>query len=90
MILILTNADDGHADYVSARRCERGAAFVRFNPANFPTRASLSLRYAAWGETCYTLHTEDGPMELDDLTSVWLRRPDRPVAHDVITDGTRN
>ena len=45
MILILTEDFDPHADHVAARLAARGAPFVRFNPAAFPTHASISLAY---------------------------------------------
>ena len=43
MILILTQSFDPHADHAIEMLSVRGAEFVRFDPADFPTLASLSV-----------------------------------------------
>ncbi|WP_428965713.1 ATP-grasp domain-containing protein [Micromonospora fluostatini] len=43
MILILTSPDDVHADAAERELRRRGATWVRFDPADVPARASLSV-----------------------------------------------
>jgi hypothetical protein len=47
MILILTEPEDPHADYVEQKLRQRNAQFVRFNPAQFPVESKVSLSYSA-------------------------------------------
>jgi MvdD-like protein with pre-ATP grasp domain len=86
MILILTQSADPHADAVMARLQERAAAVVRFNPADFPTRASVSVAYGTHGLTAATLETRGATIDLVGLTSVWWRRPQTPAADEANSD----
>jgi hypothetical protein len=86
MILILTAPSDAHADNVAQKLRDRGAGFVRFNPAQFPTEAELSLGYTATGQTRTTLRIGRETLDLSRVTAVWYRRPDPPVAHVQIAD----
>lgn len=86
MILILTAPDDEHADHVASKLRERDASFVRFNPAQFPREAEISLSYSTWGVTSYTLRAGEDQIDLNTLQSIWYRRPDPPAAHDEIGD----
>lgn len=85
-ILILTEAFDPHADYVAEKLRERSAKFVRFNPAQFPAQAEVSLSYSFTGEARYTLRTGDESIDLKSLKAVWYRRPQPPVPHEEIAD----
>jgi hypothetical protein len=49
MILILTEDSDVHADSVATKLRHRGADFVRFDPALFPSAAAISVSYSAAG-----------------------------------------
>jgi glutathione synthase/RimK-type ligase-like ATP-grasp enzyme len=84
MILILTAPDDEHADHIAAKLQERAASFVRFNPAQFPREAEISLSYSPQGESNYTLRLGEEQVDLNSLRAVWYRRPDPPIAHDEI------
>jgi hypothetical protein len=86
MILILTETEDVHADRVEEKLRQRGADFLRFDPAQFPSRASVSLSYTALGQFRGVLHTDEAAIALGDLHSVWFRRPENPVPHPEITD----
>lgn len=86
MILMLTDASDVHADRVAARLRQRGAGFVRFNPARFPAEAELSLAYAANGQVRSVIRNGREIIDLSAVTAVWYRRPEPPVAHARITD----
>jgi glutathione synthase/RimK-type ligase-like ATP-grasp enzyme len=86
MILLLTYPLDQHADHIARMLQERGADFVRFNPAQFPTQAEISLSYAPTGKVRYHLRAGAEAIDLNRLTAVWWRRPDPPVPHAAITD----
>jgi RimK-like ATP-grasp domain len=86
MILILTQPFDAHADHVIQILTERGAEFCRFNPADFPATASLSLGYAPDGRMRSCLHSGDKQIDLAQLQSVWSRRPRPPVPHEQVKD----
>ena len=45
MILIFTEAEDVHSDVVEAELRRRGASFCRFDWAEFPRQASLSISF---------------------------------------------
>ncbi|NBE80143.1 ATP-grasp domain-containing protein [Micromonospora rubida] len=96
MILILTAPDDVHADAAEAELRRRGADWVRFDPADVPSRASLSIairdgrltRILGWHPgTCGAgpggSHRDGAGrqvVDLDAVTAVWFRRPGVPVA----------
>jgi hypothetical protein len=86
MILILTEPFDEHADHVAQKLRERGTDFVRFDPAQFPSQAEISLSYTFTGDARYTLRTGEECIDLNGLKSVWYRRPKRPVPHEQIAD----
>ncbi len=86
MILILTEANDPHADRVVGMLEERGEKFLRFNPADFPSRASLSVEYAPNGCMTTTLRTSEQEYDLKEVDCVWNRRPKTPLPHSNVTD----
>jgi hypothetical protein len=86
MILILTRPFDPHADHMVQLLGARGAEFIRFNPADFPSRASLSVGYAPNGQMQSFLRLESTVIDLTQLQAVWSRRPQPPVPHDQIQD----
>jgi hypothetical protein len=86
MILILTEPVDPHADYVQQKLRQRNARFVRFNPAQFPAEAKVSLSYSAMEQLQGALDIGEEAIDLGLLTSVWYRRPQQPVPHQEITD----
>ena len=88
MILILTEPSDTHSDFVIEMLKKRGAEFIRFNPADFPSRASLSIGYSANGQMRSTLRLKDTTIDLNEIRSVWTRRPGLPVPGDRIQDNT--
>jgi hypothetical protein len=86
MILIVTSPNDEHADHLEPMLRGRGAAFVRFDPADFPAGAEVSLTYAAQGQVKATLRTGAACVPLADVTSVWYRRPQPPAPHAEVED----
>ncbi len=88
MILILTQPFDPHADHVAEKLTARGAEFIRFDPVDFPARASLSVSYAPNGQMTSFLRLEEKVIDLTQLQSVWSRRPHAPAPHEQIQDAT--
>jgi hypothetical protein len=86
MILILTRPFDPTADRVIEMLGARGAEFVRFNPAEFPTQACLSIGYGPGGEMRSVLRLEDKVIDLTRLQAVWSRRPGPPEPHKEVQD----
>lgn len=86
MILILTQPFDPHADHVAQMLGERGAEFLRFNPADFPAQASLSAGYSSEGQMRSSLRIGANEIDLTQIQSVWTRRPQAPVPHAEIQD----
>ena len=86
MILVLTEPSDPTADHVLQMLTARGAEFVRFNLADFPARSSLSIGYAPNGEMRSLLRVGEQAVDLAQLQSVWIRRPNPPVPHERIQD----
>jgi RimK-like ATP-grasp domain len=84
MILILTQPFDPHADHLGQMLGARGAEFARFDPADFPARASLSVGYAPNGQMRSLLRLGETAIDLTQLQSVWSRRPRPPVPHEQI------
>ncbi len=87
MILILTNHDDEHANHIARKLDERGAEVVRFNPADFPAGAEISLS-SAGGGFATTLRSGDTCIDLGRVTAAWYRRPEPPIPAPTITDPT--
>ena len=88
MILILTDPGDTHSDSVIEILKKRGADFLRFNPGDFPSRASVSVGYSASGHMRSSLRVKDTSVDLHEIQSVWTRRPGLPMPDNRIQDET--
>jgi glutathione synthase/RimK-type ligase-like ATP-grasp enzyme len=86
MILILTEPADVHADRVAQKLHDRSASFVRFNSADFPRHARLSVHFQEKDGNRYVLEAHDESVELTDLNAIWYRRPKLSIAHTRLTD----
>jgi len=86
MILVLTAPSDVHADRVIDALEHRGASPVRFDPADYPSRATISF-WAGPGALPITRLERAGSNEvrLDDTAAIWYRRPGRPRPHDCVS-----
>ena len=78
MILILTDVHDVHADLVEAKLHARGEHVVRFDWAELPTRASLSIHWTG-AEQRVLLRRAGSVLDLRHCKSAWLRRPGKPA-----------
>jgi hypothetical protein len=79
VILILTAADDAHANRVANELTRRGAPFVRFDPATFPASATLSM----WTEGhAPEINFQMGAVAVGfpGVGAIWYRRPGVPCA----------
>lgn len=85
MILIVTGPRDSHANLVEPKLRARGARVVRFDWADIPYRASLSLTWSG-GQRRVELATAEGKVDLRACTAAWLRRPGSARPSDAITD----
>jgi ATP-grasp ribosomal peptide maturase len=79
-ILVLTQKVDPHADHVVTRMTGRGLPVIRFDTAEFPLHAVLNARYSG-RELFASLSTADHRLALEDVRSVWYRRPTRFQFH---------
>jgi hypothetical protein len=86
MILIVTAADDEPADRVEAILRRRGASVLRFDSADYPSKARISVAFRD-GALRLTLRSPGRTERLDDLSAVWFRRPGDSRAADAIEDG---
>lgn len=86
MILVVTGPEDRTASLVVDKLQHRGAEVLRFNPADFPSSAKISLAVDEAGRNFATLHTGAAGVDLRRLVAVWFRRPEAPVPHDEIRD----
>lgn len=79
-VLILTDADDPTATRVMTELAGRGVPAVRVAPADFPTRigmtATIGCGTSWWGKLT-DLATGRPVVELDDVRSVYYRRPNQ-------------
>ena len=85
MILIVTAPDDEPAARVEARLRRRGADVLRFDAADFPSKARISVSFRD-SVPRYTWRTPERTVRFDTLSAVWYRKPGRCVAAPAIVD----
>ncbi len=85
-VLIVADEGDDHADHIERLLVERGAEVIMFDPTRFPASAALSVAVSSSGVRRGRITMDGRKIDLDTLTSVWLRRPLLPVAHSQIVD----
>lgn len=86
LIIILSGAEDSHADWVEDMLRQRQVEFLRFTPAKFPQKASISLSYLPSGQTEYCLKVGENIIDLQKVKAIWNRRPEAPTPHPEFTD----
>jgi glutathione synthase/RimK-type ligase-like ATP-grasp enzyme len=59
---------------------------VRFNPADFPSRAMVSIAYGARGLTSARVDTDSASIDLAGVTAIWWRRPETPSPDETEAD----
>jgi glutathione synthase/RimK-type ligase-like ATP-grasp enzyme len=85
-VLILTETDDEHARFLEPKLQARGAEILRFDNAQFPAEAELSLRYSRAGRWEHTLRVEGETILPAQISAVWNRRFSQPTLHADLTD----
>src|SRR5258708_31976811 len=74
VILVLTQEEDGHIPPVEKALHDRGANMLRFNLADFPE--SIQLAALIQNQCWYgTLDYQGRRINLEDIQSIWWRRP---------------
>ena len=76
-VLIVTSQDppDAHADFVALELVRRGETVCRFNTDTFLRSFELGIALANPGPAGCTLASADFSLPLDEVKSVWFRRP---------------
>jgi hypothetical protein len=77
MIVIFTDNKDVHADLVEVKLRARGEQVLRFDWADFPMQASLSIEWRG-PDKQVVLRTAGSQVDLTGCRSAWFRRPGRP------------
>lgn len=85
LILIVTNRFDPTADHVLLELREQGADVVRFNTEDLPSQARLTLHLDTGG-TRGCLQVGQRSVNLEEVRSVWYRRPAPPEPSVLIGD----
>jgi glutathione synthase/RimK-type ligase-like ATP-grasp enzyme len=87
-IVIVTDQFDPHTDMVIVELRKRGYQPVRLHTADFPTSASVTLDFDQqhWGGE---LTLFKGPVYIDDIKSIWWRRPEPYVISADLSKGER-
>jgi glutathione synthase/RimK-type ligase-like ATP-grasp enzyme len=73
VLLLVTHREDLTADWLVWELESRGAAFIRFNTEDYPTRALLE-----WTTQDVTLELVSGSVRCAEVDAVWWRRPLEP------------
>jgi hypothetical protein len=73
VLLLVTHREDLTADWLVWELESRGAAFVRFNTEDYPTRTSVQ-----WTTHDATLELVNGRLRCSEVDAVWWRRPLEP------------
>ncbi|MGI5232847.1 ATP-grasp ribosomal peptide maturase [Actinoallomurus sp. CA-142502] len=77
-VLILTDERDWTGDRVAVELAGRGVPAVRLDPADFPTRVSLTAGVGTarpWSGVIVDRETGQDLVQLDDVRAVYYRRP---------------
>ena len=85
MILIVTNRQDQTADFLILELKSRKADYVRFNTEDFPNKVAMNWQIKSGQIDGYLTFTKRR-IYLNEITSVWYRRPVYPVPASEIFD----
>ncbi|GCE12533.1 MvdC/MvdD family ATP grasp protein [Tengunoibacter tsumagoiensis] len=89
-VLILSRPQDGHVSPVLEEIKARGARAYCLHTADFPEKATFtSILSQAAGGWIGSLISDDQTIPLQELTSIWRRRPKRYVASNAYAPGIK-
>lgn len=74
-VLIVTNADDPHVDYLFPIIQAKGVECFRFDTEDFPTRIDASIELAGGEVSGRIMIPGHNFLSIDRIASVWYRRP---------------
>ena len=83
--LIVTNKEDITADYVVLELQERSTAYFRFNTEDFPEKIIATVCLDG-KKTVVSFKGVKGTSDLDEVYSIWYRRPGVPSVAEEIED----
>jgi glutathione synthase/RimK-type ligase-like ATP-grasp enzyme len=86
VLLVVTATPDATADLVIGKLRARGVDLMRFNPGDYPVKASLSVSFDIDGVMAATLRTATDRIELQELDAIWFRRPEISRPDDSLQD----
>jgi hypothetical protein len=79
LILILSSPSDDEAAAVAQLLQRRGARAAWFDTGTFPESAQLDVSACSESPPKCILHLPCGPLDLDEVSTVWYRRPSPPA-----------
>lgn len=85
-VLIITQRVDPTVDRMVMLFHERGIPFERFHPEDIPVDATLSIELASGRRPTGTIQAAGVDLRWDEITSVWYRRPERPVLPEALSE----
>ena len=88
MILFLDQEHDRHADWVEAECRARELPYLRLCTERFPLRVDISTELDGERLTG-RIRTADQEIRIEEVTSVWYRRPEEPELHPDLPEGYR-
>jgi len=85
-ILILNRYGDEHVSLVTKGLSSAGAPYFWFDPADFPSKAEVTLQYDRSGPIQRTLRWRGRDVELSSIRVIWDRQPAEPLPSSEVTD----
>ena len=88
-LLVLTNREDYTADFLILELLRRGVTYHRFNVEDYPRLVDVTVRFdQGFQGSFHFVSPESEQLRFDQISSIWLRRPEWPVPEPLITDPT--
>ncbi len=89
MILLLTAPHDAHVDAIEPILDQASVPYFRFDPANFPATATVTVRVDPTGALTGELHGDGVDIDLSTISATWIRRPGKPTPSATLVDRAR-
>jgi hypothetical protein len=87
MILVISHPADSHTEHVLRRLAENAVPVALFDLSDYPQRSALSLSRETGVSATAQLTTHTGSrVDLNAVSAVWWRRPQRVQLHPELTD----
>lgn len=74
-VLIVSHVDDAHLDRLTQELDQFHQPWIRFDPGDFPQQVTLRFEMGEAGMQQQLLSTHDLSIALEDIGSIWYRRP---------------